>query len=264
MPIYHVMDAGRGKGIIREWWRAAAHTFLLLLLTLVVCSAGLAALDTSHPTVQEKVFAAVWNAVNLISTLGDFTSFNQDQKMFMIGAMFTFLVIGGYAVSRLTGLLSAPAVVSYRENKMVERTLDRLKDHVIVIGFGSLGRLVSDRLRAAGQTVLIVNRTEAESTLASELGYVVVQGDAGTDESVLDRSGLDRAQALVITTEDPDRKLAITLMAHARNPKLRIAVTGNNSQRGALLQRAGATEIVVAEDLIAGALVERLGKASGA
>ena len=51
-----------------------------------------------------------------------------------------------------------------------------------------------------------------------------------------------------MTTEDPDRKLSITLMAHSRNPKLKIAVTGANSPRGALLHRAGASQVVITDD----------------
>ena len=49
-------------------------------------------------------------------------------------------------------------------------------------------------------------------------------------------------------------------MAHSRNPKLKIAVTGANRPRGALLQHAGASEVVITDDLIAAALVDRLGK----
>lgn len=65
-----------------------------------------------------------------------------------------------------------------------------------------------------------------------------------------------------MTTEDPDRNLALTLMAHSRNPKLKIAVTGESDPRGALLHRAGASEVVIADELIAGALVDRIGKGS--
>ena len=108
--------------------------------------------------------------------------------------------------------------------------------------------------------MVIVDRADDLAGQASDLGYPVVQGDAGVDDAVLDRSGIDRARALVVTTEDPDRKLCITLMAHARNPNLRIAVTGANEPRGALLRRAGASDVVIADDLIAGALVDCLGR----
>ena len=63
----------------------------------------------------------------------------------------------------------------------------------------------------------------------------------------------------MVTTEDPDRKLSITLLAHSINPTLRIAVTGA-SPGAELLRRAGASEVVITDDLIADALVDRLGK----
>jgi alcohol dehydrogenase (cytochrome c) len=70
------------------------------------------------------------------------------------------------------------------------------------------------------------------------VGYPVVLGNAGADDRVFDRAGVDRAKALVVTTDDPDRKVAITLMANARNPALKIAVTGATRERGALLRHA--------------------------
>jgi voltage-gated potassium channel Kch len=86
----------------------------------------------------------------------------------------------------------------------------------------------------------------------------VVQGDAGVDDEVFVSAGLDRARSLVVTIEEPDRVVAITLMAHAINPTLAIAVTVPNRARGALLKRAGATQIIVADDIVAGALVDSL------
>ena len=120
--------------------------------------------------------------------------------------------------------------------------------------------LVAARLVNAGQQVVVIDRANDLADQASSLGYLVVQGDAGVDDAALDRAGVALAKGLVVTTEDPDRKLSITLMAHSRNPKLEIAVTGANSPRGALLQRAGASQVVITDDLIANALVDRLSK----
>jgi hypothetical protein len=64
-----------------------------------------------------------------------------------------------------------------------------------------------------------------------------------------------------VTTEEPDRKLSITLMAHCHNPKLKISVTGANSRHGALLRHAGASEIIIVDELVASALVDRHSKA---
>jgi voltage-gated potassium channel len=259
MPIYRVI-AGLGTLHSHEWRRRVLRTVGLLFVVLAVCAVGLIALDSSTQLLPAKMFRGLWNALNLVTTLGSFSSLDQREKVFMMATMVAFLIIGGYALSSLTGILSSDAMMALRENRKMQRTLDRLANHVIVIGFGELGRLVADRLLHAGEQVVVIDRSDDLAAQASVLGYLVVQGDAGADDAVLDRSRVEQARALVVTTEDSDRKLSITLMAHSRNPKLKIAVTGSNSSRSALLQHAGAAEVVVLDDLIAGALVDRLGK----
>jgi voltage-gated potassium channel len=264
MPIYRVMEPRVGQLHMQEWRRRVLHIVGLLLVTLAVCAIGLIALDSSGQPLPAKMFRGLWNALNLVTTLGDLTGLDEREKVFMMATMIAFLVIGGYAVSGLTGVLSSDAVMAFRENKKMEHKLDNLANHVIVIGFGALGRLVAGRLHDAGEQVVVIDRGNDLAAQASNLGYLVVQGDAGVDDAALDHAGVERARALVVTTEDPDRKLSITLMAHSRNPKLKIAVTGANSPRGALLHRAGASEVVITDDLIADALVDRLGKGTKA
>jgi len=263
MPVYRVTEPWLGQLRIREWRHRVFHTLGLLFLTLVGCTAGLIVLEPSNEPLTRKAFIALWNAINLITTMGDFTDFTDVQKAFVILTMGVFVLIGGYAVSTLTGSLSSDAVVAHRENRAMERTLDQLTNHVVVIGFSAVGRLVADQLRKAGDRVLVIDRNELGARNASELGYLVVQGDAGADDNTLNRAQINTARALVVTIEDADRKLAITLMAHTLNPQLTIAVTGQNSPRGALLQRAGASEVVVVEELVAEALIGRLGKPPG-
>ena len=260
MPIYRVMESRVGRLHRQEWRRRVLHIVGLLLLTLAVCAIGLTALDTSGQPLSAKLFRGVWNALNLVTTLGDLSDLDEREKVFMMLTMIAFLVVGGYAVSSLTGILSSNAVMAFRENRKMEHKLDDLANHVIVIGFGALGRLVAGRLHAAGEHVVVIDRGDDLADQASHLGYLVVQGDAGVDDAALEHAGIERARALVVTTEDPDRKLSITLMAHSRSPKLKIAVTGANSPRGALLHRAGASQVVITDELIADALVDGLGK----
>jgi len=262
MPIYHALEARSGRIHLREWRRRVFRVAVLLHVTLAVCAVGLIAMDSSGDPASAKIFRAIWNALNLVTTLGDFSDLDQRAKIFMMATMVAFMMIGGYAISSLTGNFSSAAMIALRENKRMEHKLDRLANHVIVVGFGPVGRLVADRLLQAGEQVVIVERTEEIATLASNLGYLVVQGDAGVDPAVLEGARVGQARALVVTTEEPDRKLSITLMAHSCNPKLNICVTGANAPRGALLHHAGASEVVVVDELVANALVDRLSKAA--
>jgi len=261
MPIYRVLEARSDRVHIREWRRRVLRVAALLNVTLAACAVGLFALDSSSDPLPEKTFRAAWNALNLITTLGDFASLDQRAQIFMMATMVVFMMIGGYAISNLTGTFSSAAMVALRENKRMEHKLDRLANHVIVVGFGPVGRLVAGRLQEAGEQVVVVDRDDDMATQASNLGYLVVQGDAGIDPGALECSRIGQAKAVVVTTEEPDRKLSITLMAHCHNPKLKISVTGANSQHGALLRRAGASEIIVVDELVASALVDRHSKA---
>jgi voltage-gated potassium channel len=258
MAIYRVAESELGKLRVRQWRRSALRTMGLLLAALTACAVGLTVLDSSNEPFAQGIYTGIWNAANLLTTLGDFTAFNTDQRLFMLFAMFVFISIGGYGMAKLTGLLSSEAVLIHRENIMVERNLEDLTDHIVVIGFGPLGKLVADRLAAAGHTVVIVEREAALTTDASGKGYIVVEGDAGADEGVLHHTNIARAHAMVLTIEEPDRKLAITLTAHSLNPSLQIVTTGSNTQRAELLKRAGASEVLIGDELIAGALVGRL------
>ncbi|WP_300336340.1 NAD(P)-binding protein [Accumulibacter sp.] len=263
MTIYRVNESRSGQRHLQEWRRRALHTLGQLLLATLAIAIGLIVLDSSGLSLEKRFFAGMWNAANLVTTVGDFSAFNEQQKVFMLVAMFMSVIIGGYAISQLTGLLSSDAALAARENRTMKRILDGLANHVVVIGFSPLGRLVAGRMRAAGDQVIIVEKLDDLSAQASELDYLVVQDDAGLDDDVLKRAGADKARALVVMTEDQDRKLAITLMAHALNPRLHIVATGQNSQRGALLERAGASEVVIADDLVAAELVARLGGKAG-
>jgi hypothetical protein len=125
MPIYRVSNPDLAESRLREWRRGVVRTVGLLLAALVVCAAGLVALDTTGAPVRSQIFLAFWNAANLLTTLGDFSDFDERQKVFMMGTMLIFLVIRGYSLSRLTGILSSDAVVTHqsirRSSSMVSR-----------------------------------------------------------------------------------------------------------------------------------------------
>lgn len=243
--------------LLRRWRHSLWRALGLLAFTLLVCVVGLILLDPGEHSWGLKTFDALWNAVNAVTTIGDFTDFTRGQRGFMLATLFAFVVAGGYAITTLTGVLSSEEVQTYRENRSMSSLLGALKDHAVVVGFGPVGRLVAESLRSRGQAVVVVDASPEVAKQASGLGYLVVEGDASVEEETFERARIKQARALYVTTEDPDRKLTITLTAHTANPSLAICVTGQNDARGALLKRAGASEVVVIDALIAQTIVAR-------
>ena len=202
----------------------------------------------------------MWNAANTISTLGDLDSLNHAQKVFMIGAMFTLLSVGGYAhqhadrrpVERRGAGLSGVSAHG--------QVLATLTGHVVVAGFGPVGRRVAEQLRTAGPHGGRARVRPGTGAAASDLGYLSILLHAGRDEG-LTKARLETADTLVVLIDDLDRKLVLMLIARGLNPKLEIVVTDNTDTGESWLPHAGASRVVLVDDLVAQAsLVGQLGR----
>jgi voltage-gated potassium channel len=78
--------------------------------------------------------------------------------------------------------------------KRMSHQIDRLRNHVIVCGFGRIGMMLAQGLHAGGADFLILEQSEPAVTLARSLGYLCLQADA-TDEAALRAAGIDHARS---------------------------------------------------------------------
>ncbi|WP_248295084.1 NAD(P)-binding protein [Paraburkholderia sp. UYCP14C] len=225
---------------------------------LVVTTTGLMLLDESNAPFGKRLFTALWDGVNLTTTLGDFSDFDERQKLFMLAAMFVTMLVGAYAISRLTGMLSGDDVIAYRENRTMERKLGHLSNHIVVVGYRSLGQRIAAKLQDAGDTVLVVAADKALADQAAQRGHLVILSAPEAFDDALRHARLDSARALIVTTPDSDANLAITLLTNSINKSLPIIAPGESNLRKTLLQNAGATHVVIGDDILADALIDKL------
>jgi voltage-gated potassium channel Kch len=261
--LYRVFPAQTAKQRLGSFRRRALGLLSALLLLIVGVAAGLVLLDDSALPLRTKLLNGLWNAMNLVTTVGDFDHLEAHQRLLLLVSMLVVIVIGGSAIGRLSGILSDPAVVAYRENRKMERKLEGLTGHAVVIGYVSRGRVLAQRLRADGLPVLVIDRDADLAARAADRGFNVIQGDAGSDDETLGRAGLERAHALFIATTDANRNLAITLTARTLNATLAIAVCADDDREAELLRRAGASQVVVLDHLLAVAMMQSAKSAGG-
>lgn len=255
MPIYRFVEPRLGRGRLDTWRLRAFRMVALLGALIAACAVGLAILDNSSDRdLQGKLMLGLWNAINLVTTLGDFSEFDAKQRGFMLFIMLGVIVLGAYSMTQLTGILSSEAVVAYKENRDMEKVLDKLSDHAVVIGYIGVARTLARSLRDGGLTVVVIERDENASSIASDEGFLVVHGEAGVDDDLLHKARIGTARSLFVTSDDANRKLAITLAAHTLNAKLQIVVTGDTPRWGEMLRRAGATHVLIGDQLIAEAM----------
>ena len=113
----------------------------------------------------------------------------------------------------------------------------------VVIGFGRVGRMVTDMLREHGQPYIAVEADIDTVNAARRDGYSVLFGDVARSELV-DRLNLGRAKALVLTMDDPVLTAHLTKRVRGWVPGLTIVARARDASHAAELYRAGVTDAV--------------------
>jgi len=132
-------------------------------------------------------------------------------------------------------------------------TLDQ-EGHVIIAGYGPVGRSVHHALRDAGVQAVIIEMNMDTVLLLKASGVKAIYGDA-SNPGILDQAGIARASHLVVTV--PDRSLRQAMLAAARScsATVRIVVRARYLQERSDLERGGASYAVFEEAEAAVALV---------
>lgn len=185
---------------------------------------------------------AMYQAVTTVSTVGfrEVEPFGTAEKVFTIvlvlgGVGTTLYALGTVLESLLEGRLSG----SFGRRRM-ERSIAAMSGHVVVCGWGRVGRAVAATCVGHGSEVLVVDRN-AERVESQPFPYVV--GDV-TDDTVLLRAGVERARVLVAALDTDADNLFLTLSARALNPSLFIVARARVASSEAKLAQAGADRVV--------------------
>lgn len=164
-------------------------------------------------------------------------------KIFTVLLLFSgvavFFYIAGVIVDGMTrGVLSG--VLEERRRK---RAIDELSDHVIICGYGRVGRSVAAEFQATGTPCVVVDVTPESVELARSDGVPVVLGD-GTEDSDLEAAGFDNARGLVASVDSDEKNLYITLSARARRKDLTIVARASTAAAARKIELAGADRVV--------------------
>ncbi|HTI31239.1 MAG TPA: cation:proton antiporter [Sphingomonas sp.] len=117
---------------------------------------------------------------------------------------------------------------------------DPSERRTIIVGYGRVGELVGEMLDAHGRSWIAV---EADPEIVKSGGSKVRFGDVARP-GVLERFGLDHAEAVVMTMDDPAQAARLTRRIRADHPDLTIVARARDPRHAAVLYKAGATDAV--------------------
>jgi CPA2 family monovalent cation:H+ antiporter-2 len=134
--------------------------------------------------------------------------------------------------------------------------------HVIIAGFGRVGRTIGRMLDARGQAWIAIDADPSNVLAARADDLPVFFGDAGQD-TVLLAAGANRARAAVITMDEPKAAATAVALLRARLPDLPILVRARDAQHMNALLSAGASKVIPelteASLLIGGTVLQAVG-----
>ncbi|MGQ0573551.1 MAG: potassium channel family protein [Pseudonocardia sp.] len=137
-----------------------------------------------------------------------------------------------------------------RQSFRIQRWRSRVRDHTVIVGYGTKGRAAVDTLLGDGvdpESVVVVDTDRGQLDAASALGLVTVNGNA-TRSSVLRIAGVAHAKAIVVATNRDDTAVLVTLTARELAPKITIVASVRESENVHLLRQSGANSVIVSAE----------------
>ncbi|GHB16324.1 NAD-binding protein of Kef-type K+ transporter [Streptomyces chryseus] len=133
-----------------------------------------------------------------------------------------------------------------REEWRLNRWRAHLRDHTVIVGFGTKGRSAIQTLAATGlrkEQIVIVDPSAAVVEAANADGFTGVLGDA-TRSDVLLRAEVHRARQIVIATQRDDTAVLVTLTARQLNRGAKIVAAVREEENAPLLRQSGADAVI--------------------
>ena len=122
----------------------------------------------------------------------------------------------------------------------------RLKDHVIVCGYGTKGNTAIEVLLGKGiepNQVVVIDPSAAAVEHATEHGFAAIAGDASTS-TTLRAADVEDARAVIVAPDRDDTAVLITLTARELNPTATITSAVREEENVHLLHQSGATSVI--------------------
>jgi voltage-gated potassium channel len=153
-----------------------------------------------------------------------------------------FYIVGTIAETAFEGNLRR--ILGRRKMRMIKK----MKDHVIVSGFGRMGEYVCRELKKKKMKFLIIENDPDRFAMAEELEYNVILGDA-TSEEALEKAGLEKAQTYISLLASDADNIYTAMAVREVNPHIIIISRALDTANEKRLYKVGANRVILPYEL---------------
>ena len=249
IPVHSLLDVVNIPTDARATpWALIARRFGYALL-LIIAVAFLAYLDRAgYSEPLTFIDALYYSAVTLSTTgYGDITPVTQTARLINIflitPARVAFLML-------LVGTTLSVLTEDSRKTLQIQQWRNSVRNHTIVIGYGTKGRSAIDALIAGGaapSSIVVIDPDPAALTVAEKRGLITVHGN-GTKSDVLRVAAVSRARSVIVAPSSDDTAVLITLSVREMAPSAMIVASVREGENQHLLMQSGADSVVVSSE----------------
>jgi len=185
-----------------------------------------------------------WMVAITISTIG----YGEVMPLSHAGRVVTVLsLVGGLVVVQstirgLVGLADSGYFRRLRERRFL-LWVQRMQNHVILCGYGRIGREIAEQLDVEGVPLLVVELDPERKEAAEDRGLPVLMADATLDETLVE-AGIQRCRSLVAALPSNAANLYVVLSARGLVPGCRLIARADSEEAERKLIQAGADQVV--------------------
>lgn len=132
------------------------------------------------------------------------------------------------------------------EKWRMARIQAKLTNHIVVLGFGISGAEAVKELIARGAdpaTIVVIDPSSTRAKAAEDIGCNVLEGDASSDETLLDVR-IAQAQTVLVSAGRDDTSILIVLTVRHLAPDVPISVVIRARDNELLARQAGADNVI--------------------
>lgn len=218
-------------------------------LALLFFNALIAYVDRDgYSSLNTFVDALYYAAVSLSTTgYGDVAPITQHSRLINIIIITPMRVV---FLILLVGTTLSVLTEESRRTFQLRRWRKKVRNHTIVVGYGTKGRSAIAALLADGVSpnqIVVIDSDREVLDNAEAKGLVTVVG-SGTRSDVLKLAGVNRARAVVIAPNQDDTAVLITLSVRELAPSAMIVASVREADNSHLLRQSGADSVVVSSE----------------
>jgi len=228
-------------------------TFLSVRVSLLILLLDLLLGIVAYKLIEGySILDAVYMTIITLSTVG----YTEVEPLSDSGQLFTSLFIllnigiFAYIVSVFSYYIIQGEIFKNLHLNFVKSSIDSLQDHVIICGYGKYGREIAQHLEDQEVPFVVIDQnTELIESIRREEGKILYIGDDATQDEVLIRAGVKRANALISALPDDSDNVFTVLTARQLNPKVNIISRAKLPRSQKKLLLAGADHVVMPEQI---------------